>query len=95
MRRVKLNTNVGYTGPGGRLTTAGFTYFYAIEEIQDALIDSVHLPSYTVATLPSAADNWGTDFAGLVYVSNASGGAITAFSDGTNWRRTSDRSVIS
>ena len=47
------------------------------------------LPSFTVSTLPSA-----TIPAQFIYVSNATGGAITAFSDGTNWRRTSDRSVI-
>jgi hypothetical protein len=47
------------------------------------------LPSYTVSTLPNA-----TIPAQFIYVSNATGGAITAFSDGTNWRRTSDRSVI-
>jgi hypothetical protein len=47
------------------------------------------LPSFTVSTLPSA-----TVPAQMIYVSNATGGAITAFSDGTNWRRTSDRSVI-
>jgi len=47
------------------------------------------IPSYTVSTLPSA-----TIPAQMIYVSNATGGSITAFSDGTNWRRTSDRSVI-
>jgi hypothetical protein len=47
------------------------------------------LPTYTVSTLPSA-----TIPAQMIYVSNATGGAITAFSDGTNWRRTSDRSII-
>lgn len=47
------------------------------------------MPTYTVSTLPSA-----TIPAQMIYVSNATGGAITAFSDGTNWRRTSDRSVI-
>jgi hypothetical protein len=48
------------------------------------------LGSYTVAGLQSAA------VAGLmVYVSNASGGATPAFSDGTNWRRVTDRTVVS
>ena len=47
------------------------------------------IPTYTVSTLPSA-----TIPAQMIYVSNATGGAITAFSDGTNWRRTSDRSII-
>jgi hypothetical protein len=48
------------------------------------------LVSYTVATVPSAA------IVGLlIYVSNESGGAVPAFSDGTNWRRVTDRAIIS
>lgn len=47
------------------------------------------LRSYTVATVPSAAP------AGLmIYVSNETGGATVAFSDGTNWRRVQDRAVV-
>lgn len=50
------------------------------------------LPSFTVAGLPSA----GTAGAGrLVYVSNESGGAVPAFSDGAAWRRVTDRAVVS
>lgn len=46
--------------------------------------------SYTVATLPSAAT------AGqMIYVSDESGGAVIAFSDGTNWRRVTDRNIVS
>lgn len=47
--------------------------------------------SFTVATLPSAATRGAGSF---IYVSDATGGSIIAFSDGTNWRRTTDRSVI-
>lgn len=50
------------------------------------------LRNYTVATVPSAA----TAGAGtMIYVSNESGGAVMAFSDGTNWRRCTDRQIIS
>jgi len=49
------------------------------------------LLTYTVATVPAAA----TYPRGLIYVSNESGGATPAFSDGTNWRRVADRAVIS
>ena len=50
------------------------------------------LPSFTVAGVPSAS----TYGAGsLIYVSNESGGACVAFSDGTNWRRVTDRAVVS
>ena len=50
------------------------------------------MKSYTVATVPSAS----TAGAGAtIYVSNESGGAVLAFSDGTNWRRVTDRAVVS
>lgn len=47
-------------------------------------------PSYTVSTLPAA----GTA-GGQIYVSNESGGAVLAFSDATNWRRVTDRAIVS
>jgi hypothetical protein len=50
----------------------------------------VGFPSYTVGTLPSAAT------AGqMIFVSDESGGAVMAFSDGTNWRRVTDRAIVS
>ncbi len=47
------------------------------------------LPSYTVATLPTATAG------SMIYVSDESGGAVVAFADGTNWRRVTDRVVVS
>ena len=47
-------------------------------------------PSYTVGTLPAV----GTA-GGMIYVSNETGGAVQAFSDGTNWRRVTDRAIVS
>ncbi len=49
------------------------------------------LDSYAVAALPSAALWTGA----MVFVSNEAGGAVPAFSDGTNWRRVTDRAVVS
>lgn len=50
------------------------------------------LKSHSVAALPNAA----TSGAGaMIYVSDESGGAVPAFSDGTNWRRVTDRVVVS
>jgi len=49
------------------------------------------LKSYTVSGLPSASLWEG----GIVYVSDESGGAVPAFSDGTDWRRSTDRAVVS
>ena len=47
--------------------------------------------SFTVASVPSASTRGAGSF---IYVSNATGGSTIAFSDGTNWRRISDRTVI-
>jgi hypothetical protein len=49
------------------------------------------LKSYTVAGVPAAGSHTG----GMIYVSNEAGGAVPAFSDGTNWLRVTDRNVIS
>jgi len=48
-------------------------------------------PSFTVGTVPSVA----TYAQGIIYVSNETGGAVIAFSDGTDWRRVTDRAIIS
>lgn len=50
----------------------------------------VQLPSYTVATLPSAST-----VGGMIFVTDETGGAVPAFSDGANFRRVTDRSVVS
>ena len=48
-------------------------------------------PTYTVATVPAAAGHAGK----TIFVSDEAGGAVLAFSDGTDWRRVTDRAVIS
>ena len=53
--------------------------------VADALI----VPTYTVTTLPPANPQ-----AQIIFVSNESGGAVLAFSDGTNWRRCTDRAIV-
>ena len=67
-------------------------FFDEIEQLlnDNLLGNQVQLKSYTVATLPSAATA-----GGMIYVSNETGGAVPAFSDGTNWRRVTDRAVVS
>jgi hypothetical protein len=52
---------------------------------------AIRCKSYTVATVPSAALGAGQ----IIYVSDDVGGAVLAFSDGTNWRRVTDRAIIS
>lgn len=50
------------------------------------------LPSYTVSGLGSLPAAPAGQF---VFCSDESGGSIPAFSDGTNWRRVSDRAIVS
>jgi len=62
------------------------------DELNVSFNNPPKLPNYTAATLPSAS----TLGAGsMVFVQDASGGAVTAFSDGADWRRTTDRTVVS
>jgi hypothetical protein len=62
----------------GTLVTAGLIY-----------PDQFVLPSYTVSTLPAA-----TPAGQMAYVTNEAGGAVPAFADGTNWRRVTDRAIV-
>lgn len=60
-----------------------------------------NLPSYTVAQAAlldvndfySAAP--GNAYSKLIYVTDETGGAVPAFCDGTNFRRVTDRAIIS
>jgi hypothetical protein len=58
----------------------------------DGFIGDIKVPTYTVASAPSASDaGAGT----IIYVSNgAAGSAIIAFSDGTNWKRSDTGGTI-
>jgi hypothetical protein len=52
--------------------------------------DQLVLPSYTTTTLPSASAP-----GAMIFVTNETGGAVPAFADGTNWRRVTDRAIVS
>ena len=65
------------------------TYFDDIEQLLLVLAPFLKLEPYSKAALPAP------DVRGLIYVSDEVGGAIPAFSDGTNWRRVSDRAIVS
>ena len=58
----------------------------------NGFVGDIKVPTYTVATAPSASSaGAGT----LVFVSNgAAGSAILAFSDGTNWKRSDTGGTI-
>lgn len=69
---------------------AAFVQRSAFEPVSNFL-QPVRLPSYTVSTLPSASN-----FArSQIWVSDESGGAQPAYSDGSNWRRYSDGAIVS
>ena len=56
------------------------------------------ITGFTVAGLPNATENGttGSDpFSSIIFVSDETGGAVLAFSDGTNWRRVTDRAIVS
>lgn len=52
------------------------------------LLDSL-VASYTVAGVPAATAGR------LGFITDETGGAVLAFADGTNWRRCTDRAVVS
>lgn len=81
--------SVTITAPGatGTLSTLAGT-----ETLSGKTLTAPKYTSYTVGTVPSAAT---AGASALIYVSNESGGAVHAFSDGTNWRRVTDRNIIS
>ena len=54
--------------------------------------DSLILPTKTVAQLANLSANPAAQF---VYCSDETGGSVPAFSDGTNWRRVTDRQIVS
>lgn len=51
--------------------------------------DQFVLPNYTTSTLPSASI-----VGSMIFVTNESGGSVPAFADGTNWRRVTDRAIV-
>jgi hypothetical protein len=67
-----------------------FNQIYRMFNESIELQKPIVLARYTVATVPDATVYTG----GTIYVSNESGGAVMAFSDGTNWRRVTDRQII-
>lgn len=57
----------------------------------EGMTGPLKLAPYTVAGVPAANDHERA----LILVTDEVGGAVPAFSDGTNWRRVTDRAVIS
>jgi hypothetical protein len=81
--------NVIVTGAGAALSKPNNAQLLAA--ILTVVARNLTPESFTVSGLPSAASNARR----VVYVSNESGGAVLAFSDGISWRRVTDRAVVS
>jgi hypothetical protein len=88
------------TGPrfivtaNGVIEAASITYFpgdaVGVGESGGVYGSIVYLTPFAKASLPAA-----TTRGGLIYVTDETGGAMPAFSDGTNWRRVTDRAIVS
>jgi len=71
--------------PERRITALWFSKLRDIVSLINNPVD----PSYTLGTLPTSAQ-----LGARAYVTNATGGAVPAFWDGTNWRRVTDRTIV-
>lgn len=89
LQTIQNGTNTTEMIAGGGLSTDPGTNPKGAGSIYAA--GPVMVPTYTVAGVPSAS----TYARGIIYVSDETGGAVLAFSDGTNWRRVTDRAVVS
>lgn len=67
-----------------------YELWYRVLNDMVTAINGPSLPTYTVTTLPTA-----TTAGQMIFVSNEAGGAVMAFSDGTNWLRVTDRAIVS
>ena len=76
------------TGTTGPKTNTGLTYNATTGALGTELVT---LTPKTVAQLASVTATDGS----IVYVSDETGGGVVAFYDGTNWRRVTDRVVVS
>lgn len=86
---TRQHLQLGASDPDGRDVTA-MRNLYAIGHFRTN--QWARVGSYTVAALPSAAT---AGPGAIVHVTDESGGAVLAFSDGTNWRRVTDQAVVS
>lgn len=80
-----------YFNEAGQPTTQGQHLLRGLADLDSPVFTGVPvLPEYLVATgLPGPVKG------GWIYISDASGGAVVAFSDGAAWLRCTDRTVIS
>ena len=64
-----------------------------VERLMNGIVADINaspVRAYTVDTLPSP-----TETKRIIYVIDETGGAVLAFNDGTDWRRVTDRAIVS
>ncbi len=81
------------TQDGETPTSKEYNLFFDDVEngLNSILGDGLKLPDYTVATVPDASDNPNA----MIFVTDETGGAVPAFSRGSDWRRVTDGAIIS
>jgi hypothetical protein len=82
---TSANMTIDYGAVNEAETTSAIGDFEFINDVFGPVGDS-----YVVSALPNAAQP-----GQMIYVSNETGGSVMAFSDGSNWRRITDRAVVS
>lgn len=79
--------------PAATLPLVGDEYAVIVQSgvtVKTPLNTMTILASYSKTALPSPAQP-----GSLIYVTDEVGGAVPAFADGTNWRRVTDRAIVS
>lgn len=90
---VLISTPTGSgVNPSGNVIDSIIADVVTIQATVGWTIKSINgaLPNFAKASLPSAAV-----IGAMIYVTDETGGATPAFSDGTNWRRVADRAIVS
>ena len=77
-------------GISGVLPMVWTRWFYRIYDILSG-DEPIKVMNTTVSSVPAASEH----ISSIVYISDESGGSVLAFSDGANWRRSTDRAIIS
>lgn len=83
---ISINDVTGLSSSLSGLSSAAAA---KVAKAGDTMTGPLVMPTYLKAALPSAS----TFARSMIYVSDLTGGAEFCFSDGTNWRRMTDRSI--
>ena len=91
---ITLATGTGLF-PGSIIATIAGVEKFRVANAKISCAVPLALASYTVGTAPNPAPTPTTNTGALIYITDDIGGAVPAFSDATNWRRVTDRAVVS